>query len=1491
MIKKFVFLPILAVILLVSNAFLAQALTIEFGSVGQAFEKSKTNSIKHMSEDRYTVKREMHSFNDVIDEGDFYWAGERKVPLLKSKRKFLVCFKQKLSFTSIQDMVRGYHTLETLTPKQFIKEKNFAVFQIKREKTLDDLKQVMSSLLQRTDVAFVTPVFVNKETLKEVMITDQFIVKIRPGVSLDQLEELNRENNVQIVRQFYKAEDQFLLRIENPKERNVLEVSDIYQRSELIEWAQPNFLFKLDFSYFPNDPLFSKQWHLRNTGQGGGVSDADVDADEAWDLDPPGHGGKSYITVAIIDTGIDIDHPDLKDNIYTNNSELNGKSGVDDDKNGFVDDIHGWDFWNWDKTGGDNDTNPDPNPDKPEYKVYGHGTCCAGIAAAVGDNDIGCAGVAYNSKILPVKISSAGGFSDSACIAQAIRYAANYADVLSCSWGGPGGNDAIHSAIQYAVKNGRGGKGTPVFCASGNSASGYRTRYLPIPPGKYFFQWEYRKDSSEKAGNDTVWLANITFPDGSVQRFDSPELPVGWSTYGDAKWSVVDDPAHAYGTGRYVAKAGTIGNSQLSGLQSPDITVSTTGNLTFSYWVSSEKGYDLLILWVCSNGRCKGYSDSGVPRIRTDVDYPAHYPECIAVGASTNFNYRADYSEYGPTLDIVAPSSGGTLRITTTDMVGKQGWDTGNYTTIFGGTSAACPLAAGIAALVLSKNPNLTAAQVQNILQVSAEKIGNIPYRDGRNDFYGYGKVNAHLALENTPPADTTPPTVTSTVPKDGASNIPISTDIKVTFSEAMDKASAKDAFSIDPDVAGSFSWDNNTLIFNPDSNLSYKTTYTVTISDSATDLAGNQLDGDNDGTAGGNYSFSFTTESIPDTTPPTVTSTVPKDGASNIPISTDIKVTFSEAMDKASAKDAFSIDPDVAGSFSWDNNTLIFNPDSNLSYKTTYTVTISDSATDLAGNQLDGDNDGTAGGNYSFSFTTAENATITLGEALDNTSLTWTTGGDADWFGQKSVYYYGGDAAQSGDITGGQSSWIETTVTGPGILSFYWKVSSSTAWTWLGFYIDGVEQSKCWTDEEWKLKTYSIPSGDHTLRWDYIPLLSGYAGFLDKVVFIPGPVIMVQSPNGGETWSDRNFYSIRWMSTEDVGPNVKIELYKGESLSHTISASTDNDGYYRWFVPISLTSGTDYRIKITSTSNSSIYDYSDAYFSIKEGFQSSFGRCFVLDGNDCAEAREQSELDVGNGASEGLTIEAWVNIDFRDSSSSEERHIIRKPDSYDLFAQRYSEFDGVSMTWKTYGCLGYTLWLPSGKPTTRIRGYWPPYSRGWHHVALVFSKETGEVRLYLDGKAFSDPYYVGPVINNSTKNLKVGENFKGAVDEVRISDVARYTGSTYDVPTSPFTCDQHKHTRALWHFDEPEGATRFHDACGVDNCLYRKGPPPGDCNADGKVRIDEIQKAINCFLGIQNSCCDKCDLNSDGTVSIAEVQKVINAYLGEVIWSLVTGH
>ena len=133
----------------------------------------------------------------------------------------------------------------------------------------------------------------------------------------------------------------------------------------------------------PNDALFGQLWGMHNTGQNFGMDDADIDAPEAWELST----GSSDILVAVIDTGIDYTHPDLSDNIWINPGEAGvlSANGVDDDDNGFVDDYHGWDFYNDDN---------DPMDDD------GHGTHCAGTIGAAGDNQIGVAGVCWDISLI-----------------------------------------------------------------------------------------------------------------------------------------------------------------------------------------------------------------------------------------------------------------------------------------------------------------------------------------------------------------------------------------------------------------------------------------------------------------------------------------------------------------------------------------------------------------------------------------------------------------------------------------------------------------------------------------------------------------------------------------------------------------------------------------------------------------------------------------------------------------------------------------------------------------------------------------------------------------------------------------------------------------------------------------------------------------------------------------------------------------------------------
>ncbi len=198
----------------------------------------------------------------------------------------------------------------------------------------------------------------------------------------------------------------------------------------------------------------------------------------------------------------------------------------------------------------------------------------------------------------------------------------------------------------------------------------------------------------------------------------------------------------------------------------------------------------------------------------------------------------------------------------------------------------------------------------------------------------------------DAPHPETTPPTVVSVSPPDNTGDVAVRPTISVTFSEAMNPSAAEGAFSIDPSIAGTFSWNGNTMIFTPDADLPYSVVYTATVGTGAKDLAGNAL-----ATA---YSWTFTIRNAPDTTAPTVVSVAPVNGGRRVPLSSAVSVTFSEAMDQASAEAAFSGNPALpAGTFSWTGNTMTFTPGTPLAEFTQYTITVGTGAKDLAGNFL----------------------------------------------------------------------------------------------------------------------------------------------------------------------------------------------------------------------------------------------------------------------------------------------------------------------------------------------------------------------------------------------------------------------------------------------------------------------------------------------------------------------------------------------------------
>jgi len=209
-----------------------------------------------------------------------------------------------------------------------------------------------------------------------------------------------------------------------PKGISVEKFIEKISKNPNVEIAEPNYLVSILRT--PNDQFFDLLWGMHNI-----QNDADIDAPEAWDK----LTGSNNI-VAVIDTGVDYTHEDLAANMWVNPGEVAG-NGIDDDNNGYVDDIHGADFF------GDNDTDP--------MDDHGHGTHVAGTIAAVGDNGVGVTGVSWNTKIMALKFLGPNGGGYVVDAVEAIEYAINNgANILNNSWSGGGYSQAMFDFISAA---------------------------------------------------------------------------------------------------------------------------------------------------------------------------------------------------------------------------------------------------------------------------------------------------------------------------------------------------------------------------------------------------------------------------------------------------------------------------------------------------------------------------------------------------------------------------------------------------------------------------------------------------------------------------------------------------------------------------------------------------------------------------------------------------------------------------------------------------------------------------------------------------------------------------------------------------------------------------------------------------------------------------------------------------------------------------------
>ncbi|RJQ43721.1 MAG: hypothetical protein C4538_11605 [Nitrospiraceae bacterium] len=525
-----------------------------------------------------------------------------------------------------------------------------------------------------------------------------------------------------------------------PDTLSVQEAVEAYKSDPDVEYAEPNYIIRI--STVPDDTYFSNLWGLNNTGQIinaiDGTPDADIDAPEAWDLTT----GSPDVVIAVIDTGVAYDHPDLAGNIWTNAGETDCSDGIDNDGNGYIDDCRGWDF-----VGNDNAT----------MDYNGHGTHVAGIIAATGNNADGVTGVLWNARIMPLRFMGVNGSGTTVDALSAILYAnANSAHIINASWGGSGYSQSLKDALSAS--------GAVVVCAAGNSGSNNDSS--PFYPAGYdlpniisvaatdhldalALYSNYGASSVDLAAPGSGIYSTIpviSYGDSVTlygeENFDgtSGALPLlGWSKGGaNSTWadtggtgydgtnSLEDSPSVNYANN----------TSTWAGYMTPISSVKDNIYvLTFKWKGTLEDGYDYLDI---------NYSADG---IHWDwMDYRTGTTNGVFISDSTqDLTDIAEmndqfYFGFGLTADATINKEGvylDDIRLTRTPV------SVSSYQYIsFSGTSMAAPYVSGVAGLVKALKPELTNIQIKAAILNSVAALPSLAGKVSTG-----GRLNAYKAL------------------------------------------------------------------------------------------------------------------------------------------------------------------------------------------------------------------------------------------------------------------------------------------------------------------------------------------------------------------------------------------------------------------------------------------------------------------------------------------------------------------------------------------------------------------------------------------------------------------------------------------------------------------------------------------------------------------------------------------------------------------------
>jgi subtilisin family serine protease len=547
-----------------------------------------------------------------------------------------------------------------------------------------------------------------------------------------------------------------LMLVKLPPGASVEEAVGAFEGDPDVLYAEPNYLYRITQT-IPNDPSFGLLWGLNQAG------DHDIDAPEAWDTQT----GSANVIVAVIDSGVAYNHPELNDNVWVNNDP---PGNGDEDGNGRVDDTNGWDFVQ-------NDNTP--------LDFNGHGTHVAGTIGAEGNNATGIAGVNWEVQIMPVRAADAYGSLSNADIAAAINYAcAERADIVNGSFGGPGKSTAISNAIKSSPCS-----DTLFVFAAGNdgdvlnnntaASNSYPCEYhRPSPHGV-----GAKKIICVAATNMNDGLASFSNRGKSAVHLAAPGVNI-LSTW--PEWSPVfsDDLEAGFanwtgagGTGAWqrtseASQSGSFSMTDSPGAEYPnnaEITIRNATALNLAGRVGCGVEYRLRLLirdfspqgapfdWFAAE---RGSSSTG-PWVRDGV-----------YAGSTQGNFALAFDDLSP-LDGMANAflrfrlhSDGSLRdggAHVDDVVVKCLQAGGEDYNEIDGTSMATPHVAGVAALLLAQEPAMTPAQLKNAILKGVDKKSGLA-----NHVSTGGRLNADksltIAMDHIEPETTItarPPNVT----------------------------------------------------------------------------------------------------------------------------------------------------------------------------------------------------------------------------------------------------------------------------------------------------------------------------------------------------------------------------------------------------------------------------------------------------------------------------------------------------------------------------------------------------------------------------------------------------------------------------------------------------------------------------------------------------------------------------------------------------------